>query len=141
VRVVGARTFVYQDGIWTDTTFDPETMQTGKVTFLSPDYFALARAHTDLASAFALGPAVIVVIDGAAIEVVPSSEQNESINIPLENSPEPIMIEPAATPGLKESPMPDSDTASGSRLPCWSGLLPLLPLSVILIKVRRRGSS
>jgi hypothetical protein len=116
-------------------------MQTGKVTFLSPDYFALARAHTDLASAFALGPAVIVVIDGAAIEVVLSSEQNESTAVSQEDTPEPIVIKPIATPDLEESPMPDPDTASGSHLPCWSGLLPLLPLSVILIKVRRRGSS
>jgi Ca-activated chloride channel family protein len=141
VRVVGARTFVYQDGIWTDTTFDPETMQTGKVTFLSADYFALARARTDLASAFALGPAVIVVVDGAAIEVVPSLEQNETTTIPQENTPEPVIIEPIRPLDLEENPMPDPDTASGSHLPCWSGLLPVIPLSVILIKVWRRGSS
>jgi Ca-activated chloride channel family protein len=140
VRIIGARTFVYQDGIWIDTTFDPKTMQTGKVSFLSEDYFALARSRTDLASAFALGQAVIVMIDGAAIEVVPPSEQNGSITVPLENTPEPVIIEPTATPGDNVSPMPEPTTTPGSRLPCWSGLLPLIPLSIILIKVWRRDS-
>jgi hypothetical protein len=116
-------------------------MQTGKVAFLSADYFALARSRTNLASAFALGPAVIVVIDGAAIEVVPSSGQNESPTVPLENTPEPVIIEPIATPDLEESPMPDPGTTSGSNLACWSGLLLVIPLSVILIKVRRIGPS
>jgi Ca-activated chloride channel family protein len=140
VRVVGARTFVYQAEIWTDTTFDPETMQTQKVTFLSAEYFALARTNPDIASAFALGQAVVVVINGSAIEVVPSSDLNESISRPLENTQEPVIVDPIASPGDTESPIPESNSTSGSRSPCWNGLLPLIPLSIILLKVWRRKS-
>jgi len=69
VRIVGTRTFIRQNDIWTDTTFDPSTMTTVKVQFASDDYFALLSANPDLADAFALGEKVIAVIDGVAYEV------------------------------------------------------------------------
>ena len=31
VRTVGAKTFVFQDGVWIDTTYDADTMETTKV--------------------------------------------------------------------------------------------------------------
>ena len=34
VRVVGSHTFVFADNVWTDTAYDPESMQTVKVAFL-----------------------------------------------------------------------------------------------------------
>jgi Ca-activated chloride channel family protein len=55
VRVIGSHTYVYFDGIWTDTMFDPEQMETLKIAFLSDDYFTLARTRSELADAFALG--------------------------------------------------------------------------------------
>jgi Ca-activated chloride channel family protein len=138
VRVIGVRTFLYQDGIWTDTTYDPDTMRAEKVAFLSADYFALARSRTDLASAFAIGPAVIVVIDGAAYEVVPALEQSQSTGLPREDNQEPVVINPIVSPSIAASPTPESDRALGSQLPCWSGLLPVIPLFVFLIKGRRK---
>jgi Ca-activated chloride channel family protein len=137
VRIIGVRAFLNQDGVWTDTTYDPETMQAKKVEFLSADYFALARSRTDLATALALGPAVIVAIDGIAYEVVPSLEQTLSTAIPMENSSEPVNIEPMATPGLAQSPVPDPEAAPGSNLPCGNGLLLAIPLLVLLTRVRR----
>lgn len=70
IRTVGDKTFIQQNGVWTDTTFDPDTMETQQVVFLSDDYFALLDSIPALGEYFALGEQVIVVIDGAAYEVV-----------------------------------------------------------------------
>jgi hypothetical protein len=72
VAVVGSRTFLNQDGVWTETTFDPSTMATTTVVFASDDYFALLDTHPDLAEAFALGDHVIAISAGTAYEVVPA---------------------------------------------------------------------
>lgn len=69
VRIVGSRTFVQQDGVWTDTTFDPSTMTTTKVQFASEDYFALVAMFPELGDAFSLGDRVIAVVNGLAFEV------------------------------------------------------------------------
>ena len=70
VRVVGARTFVNQDGVWMDTVYDPDKMKPVKVEFLSPDYFKLAQSSIAIGSALALGERVIFVVDRTAYEVV-----------------------------------------------------------------------
>ena len=44
VRIVGARAFVLSAGVWTDTAFDPQAMQTVPVSFLSDDYFSLVAS-------------------------------------------------------------------------------------------------
>ena len=69
IRAVNDRTFILRDGVWTDTAFEPDTMQTEPVAFLSDAYFALLQAHPELAAYFALGERVIVVLDGVAYEV------------------------------------------------------------------------
>jgi hypothetical protein len=69
VRIVGNRTYVQQDGVWTDTTFDPSTMTTTKVQFASEDYFALIALFPELGDAFSLGDRVIAVVNGMAFEV------------------------------------------------------------------------
>jgi Ca-activated chloride channel family protein len=74
IRVVGNRTFVRQDGVWTETTFNPDTMTTTKVQFASDDYFALLDRYPDLATAFALGDHVIVISHGVAFEVTPEEQ-------------------------------------------------------------------
>ncbi len=72
VQSVGDKTFLLQDGVWTDTTFQPDTMQTEKVEFLGDAYFDLLAQHPELGEYFALGEQVIVVLDGTAYEVVPA---------------------------------------------------------------------
>ncbi len=69
IQTVGGKTFILRDSIWTDTTFQPDTMQTQKVEFLSDDYFALLAAHPELSQYFAVGDKVIAVLDGTAYEV------------------------------------------------------------------------
>ncbi len=74
VRILGNRTYVQQNGIWTDTTFDPSTMTTTKVQFASEDYFALIAMFPELGDAFSLGDKVIAVVNGMAFEVTPDEQ-------------------------------------------------------------------
>ena len=83
VRVVGSRTFVFTGDAWVDTTYDPETMQTLKVAFLSDDYFALVRSRSNLAAAFALGARVIAISDGIVYEIVDQDIPTGPIDIPI----------------------------------------------------------
>jgi Ca-activated chloride channel family protein len=69
VQIVGAKTFVLQEGVWIDTGFDATTMETAKVPFASDEYFRLLDERPELAEAFALGNRVIVLIDDVAYEV------------------------------------------------------------------------
>ena len=69
IQSVGEKTFILQDGVWTDTTFEPDTMETEKVEFLSDAYFDLLDSQPALGEYFALGDRVIVVVDGTAYEV------------------------------------------------------------------------
>lgn len=71
VRIVGPRAFAFKDGVWIETVYDPSTMETVKVQFLSDDYFKLLERFPDLGEAFALGDRVIAVSNGIAFEVVP----------------------------------------------------------------------
>ena len=71
ITAVQGKTFINLNGIWNDTTFQPDTMETVKIEFLSDDYFDLLVEMPELSEYFALGEAVIVVIDGVAYEVVP----------------------------------------------------------------------
>jgi Ca-activated chloride channel homolog len=70
IQTVNEKTFLLQDGVWTDTTFTRDTMTTEKIVFLSDAYFALLDTHPELGAYFALGDKVIVVIEGTAYEVV-----------------------------------------------------------------------
>ena len=69
IQTVNDKTFLLQNGVWTDTAFQPDTMQTQKVIFLSDEYFALLDKTPELAPYFAIGDKVIAVIDGVAYEV------------------------------------------------------------------------
>lgn len=70
IQTVNDKTFIWRDGVWTDTSFQPDIMQTEKVVFLSDAYFALLEQKPELGDYFALGERVIVVLDGVAYEVV-----------------------------------------------------------------------
>ncbi len=69
IQTVNGKTFLLQNGVWTDTAFQPDTMQTQKVVFLSDEYFALIEKTPALAPYFAIGDKVIAVVDGVAYEV------------------------------------------------------------------------
>ena len=70
IQTVNDKTFILQGDVWTDTAFQPDTMETQKVVFLSDEYFALIEQLPQLSDYFAIGERVIVVIEGVAYEVV-----------------------------------------------------------------------
>lgn len=72
IQTVGEKTFLLQNGVWTDTSFQPDVMQTVKVAFLSDAYFTLLDQKPELGPYFALGDRVIIVIEGVAYEVTPA---------------------------------------------------------------------
>ena len=70
IRYVADRTFVWRDGVWMDTSYDPESMTPVQVTFLSDEYFALLDLDPVVGEFLALGEQVIFVWDGTAYGVV-----------------------------------------------------------------------
>jgi Ca-activated chloride channel family protein len=69
IRYAGSKTFVLKDGVWMDTTYDPQVMTPERVAFLSPEYFSLIQSSPEMASILAMGRNMIVVVDGRAVEV------------------------------------------------------------------------
>jgi Ca-activated chloride channel homolog len=70
VQIVGSKTFVLRDGVWTDTTFDSDAQTPREIAFASEAYFDLLAAAPELGRAFALGPQVLVVHGGEALRTV-----------------------------------------------------------------------
>ena len=141
VRIVRARTFVNQDGIWIDTAFDAERMETVKVAFLSKDYFALANASPEIAAGFALGSRVIALADGVAYEVVAAETSLPAIDIPPTPTPEQDLPAQPPTPTQEialQTPVSEEPSSKGN-FTCLGGLLPLalLPLFGWVIVKRR----
>jgi len=72
VRDAAGRTFrLDATGRWTDTAWDGEG-EPERVEAFSDRYWELLDAHEELNEAFALGGRVLIVLDGAALEVFPS---------------------------------------------------------------------
>ena len=139
VHTLGGRAFVQVDGVWIDTAFDPDQMQTVKVAFLSADYFALAQTRPELGAAFALGERVIALSGGLAYEVVAEEEEVEPIDLTPADAPtaepQPIKPTPSSTP---EQPSIDETPSAPGSLPCASAILPLLiMLGGILVGKKR----
>ncbi len=138
VQVVGSRTYVLSDGKWVDTAFDPDTMKTIQVDFLSSDYFSLVAADPELADAFALGEQVIALSQGKAYEVVANGSVVQPLH-PTETETPYIVQEATSTPVATSEPtqnLPVDPPAAPSGL-CGAGLLPLLLLPMALILIKR----
>ena len=139
IQIIGARTFVYADGTWVDTAFDPDKMEAAQVAFLSDEYFALVAADSQLGAAFALGPSVIVLSNGIAYQVVPADSTTPAIEISETQIPQTTTeLEPTVTmtPNADIStPETEPDaSSSGSGYLCGSSLLPfaIFPLLGLL---------
>jgi len=146
VKIVGARTYVLSENVWIDTAFDPETMETQKVAFLSDDYFALLQSRSELGAAFALGERVIVVFEGVAYEVVSDESDSDEIDIPSTYTPpvpqNPTQISsqqsPLATEEMKATPENTEPSGASSAFPCAAGMLPMALLSLFGVILTRR---
>jgi hypothetical protein len=77
-RVAG-RLFYLAGGIWVDAGFRPELeSKLRKVEAFSADYFALLRAHPELAKIFAFSTHMIVIIGpDIAVEILPPQEEKQ----------------------------------------------------------------
>jgi Ca-activated chloride channel family protein len=136
VRLLGARTFVLSDGKWVDTAFDPDTMQTTKIDFLSQDYFTLVADHPDLADAFALGEQVIALSGGKVYEVVASDAPAQISSITPTSTPA-NPDGPIITPTQAPTQAPTQDPPTRSSGPCGAGLVPLLFGLFMMILVKK----
>jgi Ca-activated chloride channel family protein len=70
IRIVGDRTFIYRNGVWVDTTYNPDEMTPEEIVFLSEAYFDLLDQDERVAEFYALGDQVIFVLDGQAYAIV-----------------------------------------------------------------------
>ena len=80
VQFVGSKTFVWRDGLWVDTGFDPDVYTVTPVNFASDGYFELVTAVPELADYFAIDQRVLVVHEDVAYEIVESGGQE---SVPL----------------------------------------------------------
>jgi Ca-activated chloride channel homolog len=104
IRITGASTFVYREGIWIDTRFDSGEMQPLRVAFLSPDYFRLAESWPELAVAFALGREVIALAGGQAYQVVAEGSAGDQIpSAALQATAVPGAVQTTQEPGEVEA--------------------------------------
>ena len=74
VRAVGSKTFLLQDGVWTDSAYDPaKTKTVTTVRAYSDAQFALLKALPALTDYAALGDSVLIVLDnGEALRFSPA---------------------------------------------------------------------
>jgi Ca-activated chloride channel family protein len=110
VRFVGSKTFVWRDGVWVDTGFDPDVYTTTPINFASDGYFELVTAVPQLAQYFAIGQRVIVVHEEAAYEIVESGGQ-ESVPLPVTITIEETQTQPLAVTVTVETSQPLPTTA------------------------------
>ena len=68
-----------RQGIWTDTTYDPQQMSTTRLQFGSPAHFRMLAEHPQWARYFAVGEEVIVVLGGVAYQTQPEAVEDSSV--------------------------------------------------------------
>lgn len=127
VKIVGARTLVLQNGIWIDTMFDPDTMKTSKIPFLSKQYFDLIAANPEIKPALALGKYVVLMVKGKAYEITAEVKVSGSI-LPTEEA---TVANPAVT-GNSET----INTGQKSIVfPCFGAIIPIGILCLLLKRI------
>ncbi|MBK8433924.1 MAG: hypothetical protein IPL28_22720 [Chloroflexi bacterium] len=142
VRLVGSKTFVWRDGRWLDTAYDP-SQPVQEVGFASDTYFDLLSAVPEIGPYFALGEQVVVVMGDVTYAVVPGAGQ-ESVTLPQEliatTTPlpagaTPVVVEAVVTPALAtptpSSPVPSPQSPTAS-LP-WGWLIGGVAAAVLFI--------
>ena len=143
VKHVGEKAFVLYDGMWTDTLYEPDRMETVKVGFGTDGYFDLLSARPEWGKYFALGQHVIVVLEGRAYEV--TEGDYGPVVTPVEGTPEPSLIVPSPEPTLtvpSPEPAPTITSASaegqGKSVCPGAALSAVLPLLGLAFAWRRR---
>jgi Ca-activated chloride channel family protein len=74
-RRMAGRTFLMIGGVWVDQNYREEMRgKEQKLEAFSSEYFALLAAHPELKPVFAFSTAVVIVLDGKAIEIVAAKD-------------------------------------------------------------------
>jgi Ca-activated chloride channel family protein len=153
VKHVSDKSFVLRDGVWTDTLYEPDRMETVKVGFGSDGYFDLLSARPAWGKYFALGQHVIVVLEGRAYEVtegdyevperssvVPSPAPTRTVRSTeptlTVRSPEPTPT--AESPESTSTVTPTSAKSPGKSICPGAALSAMLPLLGLALAWRRR---
>lgn len=130
IRFAGGRTFQFVEGVWVDTSFDPDATRVREVSFLSAEYFALAETGPEAAAALALGTNVILVQGDRAIRVVGPEGIDGAASIPGESPA--LGDDPSATGLAPGGSLPGTRSP---QLPCAA--LPAVVLALSLARRRR----
>jgi Ca-activated chloride channel family protein len=109
VRHVGARTFILQDGVWTDSLYK-EGMTVKTIAFDSPNYYEILAQRPDWGPYLALGKDVIVVEGDVAYRVAEGDH-------PAVTAPDPATPTPSTPPNPARNPLEE----------IWDWLWSLLP--------------
>ncbi|HEX9676498.1 MAG TPA: hypothetical protein VGA07_11005, partial [Anaerolineales bacterium] len=107
-----------------------------RVPFLSQDYFDLAQADPELGAAFALGPRVMLRLDGTVYEVVGAEDAGDPVSLPSSDSGD-----SGEEIGGPDEPVDDPSFEPRSwgtqiSLPCLSAL----PLACVPLIRRKRSN-
>ena len=139
VRILGSRVYVFSDGAWVDTSFDPDQMKTVQVSFLSNDYFDLSQAVPELASAFSLGSRVVAIHDGVAYQVVEAGAALPPLDLPPTPTPgASLQATPAPTESTEISTTTVGEPHTRGAFPCASSFIPLALAPLLGVALLRR---
>jgi Ca-activated chloride channel family protein len=139
VRHVGARTFVLEDGVWMDTAFDPDAMETEKVAFGSEGYFDLLAAWPAWGDYLALGEHVIFVaeVDGAPVAYEIVTDGESTVQVPPTETARPPRPTLTGEPTEDGRPTPTSADPGDALPAASSGLCPgALAVSALALAAR-----
>ncbi|MBU0491643.1 MAG: VWA domain-containing protein [Chloroflexi bacterium] len=104
VRHVGNRTFILQDGVWTDSLYQ-ESMTVKTIAFDSTNYYDILAQRPDWGPYFALGKSVIVVEGGVAYRVAEGDgSASPAVTVPVQPTP-PAASSPVAPPQPAADPL------------------------------------
>lgn len=130
VRHVGNKTFILREDVWTDTTFDPETMAPVQVGFGTEAYFDLLAARPEWGEYLALGSRTLFVAEGTAYEVVEGETGPVDIPPTRTTTPTEEVAEPVVEEPVQEEP--------GGRLCLGAGMMIPLALAAAMVWQRLR---
>lgn len=138
VQLIGSKTFIYRDGMWIDTAYNPDSQTPEQVGFLSDPYFDLLTAAPDLGQYLALGDQLIVVYQGVVYQIVPGTGQSE-VTLPDEVAiPQTTQTPPSNTaqPSVSTPTPTNNRPQAGGISVC--GLSLAAPLMLLGLGLRKR---
>jgi Ca-activated chloride channel family protein len=130
VKIAGSRTFVNQEGVWTDTNYDPNSMSLIEVPFLSDAYFFMVDSGQDVRDAMALGTDLILIVDNNAYKIFSNGSSSGALNIVIPSLASDI---PFIEPNASETE-PESVASPISAISCLGGFLPFVLIGLLLRK-------